>query len=88
MAVIVSREQARRERLKEGGVSDETATAMGDVFASYGEDMDRRFDELKEEFSRKFNFHTTVSVACFAALALIIAAGAVSITVAIALKGG
>ncbi len=65
-------------------MSDETATAMSDVFTSYSEDLDRRFAEM----SGKINLLTTVMAVGFTVLALIIAAGAASITVAIALKGG
>ena len=49
MATIISTGQARRERLKEGGVDDEAATAIGDVFASFSE----RFTSFREDVSQQ-----------------------------------
>ena len=84
MAAIVSRDRARRERLEEGGVDNEAATAIGDVFTSFSEQLDEihssqreEFARTREEFGRLLNIHTGIIVVGLAAIGLLIGAVAV-----------
>lgn len=88
MATIVSRDQARRERLKEGGVDDEAATAIGDVFTSFSdelrdelaslrEDVSGQLSRHRDEFARALNIHTALIGLGLAAIGLLIGVVAV-----------